>query len=65
MPAAGSEIATRLNRVLGDVEALFNDIGGTVGDVAGDVVRPPARWHIPHPELSDGITTLCEFGGRP
>lgn len=51
---------SELNRVLGDVEASFDDIGGAVGDVAGDIIKTAGTIATSTVSIIDGITQLSE-----
>lgn len=51
---------SELNRVLGDVEASFDDIGGAVGDVAGDIIKTAGTIATSTLSIIDGITQLSE-----
>ena len=41
-------------------EDSFNDIGGTVGDVAGDIIKTAGTIATSTLSIIDGITTLSE-----
>lgn len=51
---------SELNRVLGDVEDSFDDIGGAVGDVAGDIIKTAGTIATSTVSIIDGITQLSE-----
>lgn len=51
---------SELNRVLGDVEDSFDDIGGAVGDVAGDIIKTAGTIAASTVSIIDGITQLSE-----